>query len=65
MPEFYRTTLTQELIEMAKAHELSVEDVDELVLNGVRASFLAAENKEAMIGDFQTQFAALKEKHLS
>lgn len=65
MPTFYRTSLNDELIELAKHHALTVDEIETLVLNGVRASFLAAENKEAMIGEFRTHFEALRPQHLT
>lgn len=65
MPMFYRTTLTDELLALAQQHALTPDDVETLVLNGVLASFLAPENKAAMLSDFQAQFAALRQQHLS
>lgn len=65
MPMFYRTTLTDELVALAHHHSLTADEIEMLILNGIRASFLAPENKEAMIGDFQTQFAALRAEHLT
>ncbi len=65
LPEFYRTNLTEELQGLAKAQELTAEDVETLILNAIDMSFLAAENKEAMSGEFKTLFAELRPQHLS
>jgi adenosine deaminase len=65
MPSFYRTTLTDELLELARHHALTVDEVETLVLNGVYASFMPAENKEAMAGEFRTHFNELRAQHLT
>ena len=44
---------------------LSVEQIDEIVLNGFRSSFLPADRKRALVDEVQAELAALKARHLS
>lgn len=62
---FYRTGITQELVLLSEALSLTADEVDQLVLNGVRASFMAPESKEAMAEEFAAEFATLRAEHLS
>jgi hypothetical protein len=41
-----------------------MEQIDEIVLNGFRASFLPPDRKQAMIAEVQRDLAALKQQHL-
>ena len=43
---------------------LSVEQIDEIVLNGFRSSFLPADRKAALVSEAQQRLAELKRAHL-
>ncbi len=61
MPSLYHTTLNDEYLHMAQAHELTKEQLKQLALNGVRASFLPAAEKTAMLAAFEQEIDALAE----
>jgi adenosine deaminase len=65
MPEIYRTNLTEELIGVAKASELTADDVDKLVLNALDMSFLPADARTSMREQFEAEFGELRVKHLN
>lgn len=60
MPSLYRTTLNDEYLHMANAHGLDASQLKELALNGVRASFLPATEKEEMLRGFEAEIAELE-----
>ncbi len=63
-PPLFNTTLDDEVGLLPGAFGLSVEQIDELLLNGVRYSFLPDERKQAMETEFRAELAALKREHL-
>jgi len=64
MPAFYGTTLNEQFRIAAKDLGFSAEELEELALNAVRASFLSEEDKVAMLEVFREEFAALRAEHL-
>ncbi|MBI1766132.1 MAG: adenosine deaminase [Acidobacteria bacterium] len=64
-PPMFNTTLTDEYLQAAATFGFEVEQVEQLVLNGVRACLLNAAELAAMERDFQTQFAALRAELLN
>jgi adenosine deaminase len=63
-PAFFNTTLNNEVALLADPFGLGVEAIDELLLNGVRQSFLPTERKSELETAFRSELAALKEVHL-
>ncbi len=59
-PPLFNTTLTQEYARLAEVFGLDEDDLQRLVLNAVRATFLPAEEKRRMEEDFIRQFAQLR-----
>jgi adenosine deaminase len=47
-PPMFNTTLTEEYLKVARVFGLGVEEIKELVLNGVRASFLPEAEKQSL-----------------
>src|SRR5262249_804401 len=65
MPSFYKTTLVDEYLAIAEHCDFSVEEVEELALNAVRASLLPDEQKESMLAAFAEEYAHLKSEHIN
>lgn len=63
-PPLFNTTLNDELALLAGPLGVRRSDVDELLLNGVRHSFLPAERKRALEAAFQADMAALRSTHV-
>ena len=64
-PPLFNTTLSDELTTLV--HPFGLLDtaaIDEIVLNGVRHSFLLPERRQALEAAFRTEMDALKEVHL-
>lgn len=60
MPALYRTSLTGEYLAAAEACGLSLEEIEELALNSVRASQLLPEEKQAMLDEFAEEYQRLR-----
>lgn len=58
-PGMFNTTLTDEFLLAQETFDLSLEQIKELTLNALRASFLDAESKARRIAEFEAEFAAL------
>lgn len=65
MPELYKTTLTQEYQAAVEQMGISIEDVEEMALNGVRASMLPDEDKEAMLDQYTQEYERLRAEHIT
>lgn len=59
-PPMFNTTLTDEYLRAAKAFGLSREQVEALVLNGVRATLLPGAARQRMEAAFREEFTALR-----
>jgi adenosine deaminase len=64
MPALYQSSLTDELIAANEECGLGVDEVEEMMLNGVQLSFLDAEEKQAMIEAFKAELSQLRESQL-
>ncbi len=62
MPSIYGATLTDEY--QAAAELLSVEALEQVALNAVRASFLADDAKAKLLEQFANEYAALRAEHI-
>ncbi len=60
-PPLFNTTLTDEMALLVDPWCFSRETIDEILLNGVRFSFLAADRKDAMESGFREEMRALRE----
>ncbi|MDQ2743319.1 MAG: adenosine deaminase, partial [Chloroflexota bacterium] len=63
-PPLFNTTLNDEVILLDTAFGLGVSQIDEVLLEGVRCSFLPGERKRQMEGEFRKELAGLKAEHL-
>jgi len=63
-PPLFNTTLNDEVALLANSFGLDVAAIDEILLNGVRHSFLPAERRHALEAVFRGQMAALRAEHL-
>jgi adenosine deaminase len=53
-PPMFGTTLTEEYRRVASTFGLGVDDVAALVANGLRASFLPPDRRDALLADVET-----------
>jgi adenosine deaminase len=61
----FNTTLTNEFIQLEKQFGWDAELIENLTLNAIRASLLAAEQKQEMTNMFQSEFIKLRSQYLS
>lgn len=59
-PPMFNTTLTDEYLQAAQAFGFGIEQVEQLVLNGVRATLLKDTARADLESSFETQFATLR-----
>lgn len=64
-PPLFNTTLNDEVMLLDTAFGLGVSQIDEVLLEGVRCSFLPEERKRQMEGEFREELAGLKAEHLN
>lgn len=64
-PPMFNTTLTDEYLQAAQTFGFGLEQIEQLVLNGVRASLLNEAERRELENSFQEQFAALRSELLS
>ena len=64
-PALFNTSLSDDYATLVEPFGLSVEQIDEIVLDGFRSSFLPADRKRALVDEVQTELATLKARHLS
>jgi aminodeoxyfutalosine deaminase len=64
-PPLFNTTLNDEVELLATAFSLSLDEIDAILLNGVRYSFLPAERKRALEAEFTAELARLRTLELT
>lgn len=64
MPELYKTTLTNELMAIAEASTLSLDEVERISANAIRASFLDDTQKRLLLESFEASCKELRLQHL-
>ncbi len=64
MPSMYQTSLVDEYTQAVEKGLISLDELDELALNAVRASFLPDEEKAALLEQFQSDYAQLRAEHV-
>jgi aminodeoxyfutalosine deaminase len=64
-PPLFNTTLGDEIVLLSDAFGFDLDTIDELLLNGVRHSFLPPERKRSLEASFRADMAALKAAHLT
>jgi aminodeoxyfutalosine deaminase len=63
-PSLFNTSLTEDYATLAEPFGLSVAQIDEIVLNGFRSTFLPPERKQVLIAEVEGELASLKAAHL-
>jgi len=63
-PPLFNTTLNDEVALLAEPFSFDVAAIDDILLNGVRCSFLPAARKHEWEAQFVAELAALKREHL-
>ena len=61
-PPLFNITLNQDVERLASAFHLDLATIDEILVNGVRHSFLSAERKQSMEAEFRAQMAGLRKE---
>ena len=64
MPSFYNNSLTAEYLAVVEHCEFSLEELEELALNAVQASYLPDDDKSTMLKDFQEMYTQLRSEHI-
>ncbi len=64
-PPMFNTTLTDEYLKIAEVFHLGVDDIEQLVLNGVRASLMPSKQRTRMEADFIIEFAKLRGREMA
>lgn len=64
-PPMFNTTLTDEYLALHQSLGFSVDEIEQIVLNGVRAALLPDEHKAQMEQAFVAEFARLRREHLA
>lgn len=64
-PSLFNTTLTAEYSKVAQNFHLDAKDLEKLVFNALRASFLPSALRFELEEQFQTEFAQLRATHLA
>ena len=64
-PPMFNTTLTDEFLKLAEVLRWTADDLERLVLNGVRGSLLDAGARKSMEDEFRAEFASLRASHLN
>ncbi|GER90399.1 adenosine deaminase [Dictyobacter vulcani] len=59
-PPLFNTTLNNEIGLLHSAFQLDLTSINELLLNGIRHSFLPPEHKQALLTEFQAEFDRLE-----
>jgi len=62
-PPMFNTTLNDEYIALSEVFGLSLEEIDRVSLNGVRASLLPDSDKKRYEAEFLELFSRLKHEH--
>lgn len=65
MPELFGTSLTDEYIALVEQCGVTLDEVQQMVLNSVYASFVEEDERTAMLSEFKQAFSALREEHLT
>lgn len=63
-PPLFNTTLTDELQLLPGAFDFTLEEIDDVLLNGVRCSFLPDDDKDDLESQFRRELETLKREHL-
>ncbi|MCU0498035.1 MAG: hypothetical protein MUF87_11850 [Anaerolineae bacterium] len=64
MPALYKTTLNDQYLALYEHNKLSVEEIEEIALNGIRYSLLSDDEKTIMTASFKEDYAKLRAEHL-
>lgn len=63
MPYVYQSSLTEELVRASETQELSVDEIEEVLLNAVQAALLPSDSKQALVAELQRDWQRLKIEH--
>lgn len=64
-PPLFQTTLNKEVVHLATDFGLDVSAIDEIILNGIRYSFLPQHRRQKLEATFQGELVALKTQYLT
>jgi len=65
LPRLYGSSLSDEYQAVVESCGFGMDELEEIALNGLRNSFLEAEAKQALITEFEQEYALLRDKHLT
>lgn len=64
-PPMFNTSLTDEYLALEKYLGFTADELEQLALNSVHASFLSPEVRDSMAADFVEEFRRLRDEHLT
>jgi aminodeoxyfutalosine deaminase len=64
-PPMFNTTLNDDVALLGDPFDLDIATIDDILLNGVRHSFLPAERKQSLDGEYRAELDTLKLWHLT
>lgn len=64
-PPMFNTSRTDELFALHRNLGFTIDEIEQLILNGVEASFLPLEAKESMTREFDEEFRRLRREHVT
>ena len=62
-PPLFNVTLNEDIERLYSAFHLELDEIDEIILNGVRHSFLPQERKQSMEAEFRAEMARLRAEY--
>jgi adenosine deaminase len=65
MPAIFETSLTDEYLALVEQCGITLDEVQQMVLNSVYASFISDSERQTMLAEFKQAFAALRKEHLA
>jgi adenosine deaminase len=65
MPALFETSINDEYLAAVEQAGLTLDEIETIALNSVRAAFLPDEEKQALLAEFENTYAQLREEHLA
>ena len=65
MPALFETSLTDEYVQAVEFAGITIEEIQKIARNGIEVSLMPADEKQAMLAEFEETCAVLREEHLT
>lgn len=64
-PALFKTSLTEQYLKVVESLDFTVEELEEIALNAVRASFMEQSAKDALLTQFTVEYERLRAEHIT